>query len=110
MGLLSSLKNRLFSIQQTEASVEQANLGANPEWKAEALEAIYEIASTKPEFTTDEVWVRLTTKTPENRAMGAVMRIAVSQGYIVPSARFTPSLRPSQHRRPLRVWESVIYP
>jgi hypothetical protein len=107
MGLWTSLKGLLGATERDQA-IEKAEAGASPEWKAEALETVYFVATYKDEFTTDEVWVRLKTKTRENRAMGAVMLTAVKMGYVRPTERFTPSLRPSQHRRPLRIWESTL--
>lgn len=107
MGLWTSLKGFLGVVERDQA-IATAEAGASPEWKAEALDTVYFVATQKDEFTTDEVWVRLKTKTRENRAMGAVMLTAVKLGYVRPTERFSPSLRPSQHRRPLRIWESAL--
>jgi hypothetical protein len=107
MGLWTSLKG-LLGVAERDQAIATVEAGASPEWKAEALETVYFVATHKDEFTTDEVWVKLKTKTRENRAMGAVMLTAVKMGYVRPTQRFTPSLRPSQHRRPLRVWESTL--
>ncbi|CAB4124033.1 hypothetical protein UFOVP45_108 [uncultured Caudovirales phage] len=91
-----------------EQSIEAVKVGANPEWLAEALDAVERLAGIHAEFTTDAVWAVLKTSTPEKRAMGAVMRTATHRGIIAPTESFTPSLRIASHRRPLRVWKSLV--
>jgi hypothetical protein len=82
--------------------------GADPAWVDEALRAVFWVASRKERFTTDDVWEQGITSPEEPRAMGAVMRVAESQGWIEPTRDHWLSRRPVCHRRPLRVWQSRL--
>lgn len=88
---------------------------ATPEqWKAHAIDAVLEVAKLRPEFTTDPVWFVLgktlrNPAPPEPRAMGAIMRKAVSLGYCETTDRSHPSVRASCHKRPVRIWKSLVH-
>jgi hypothetical protein len=77
-----------------------------------ALRAVMRIARSKSRFTTDTVWKLLQRReqahVAEPRAMGAVMRRACSEGFIRSTDEWQLSKRPACHRRPLRVWRSLI--
>jgi len=82
--------------------------GAPADWKAAALDAVRHLARMLPEFTTDDVWVRLRGNAPaEPRALGAVMQHARALGLIEPTDRIRTSARPECHARPVRVWRSL---
>ena len=84
---------------------------ANPEWWQAALTAVAELAGRHRGFTTDQVWQHLAAQalTPhEPRALGAVMRVAARARLIAPTDRYVPSERPQAHRRPVRVWRSLL--
>jgi len=91
-----------------DIGIDRVEQGANPEWAKEAYCAVEALASERHTFTTDDVWERVTTTTPEHRAMGAVMRRAQRDNLIRPTDGFKLTQRASSHRRPLRVWESVM--
>ena len=80
------------------------------EWQVEALTAIRNVAASKPELTTDDVW-RALGRDPEveGRAMGAAMRQAAKLGLIERTDRTVRSVRVACHRRDLRIWRSKIH-
>lgn len=82
-------------------------------WKDAAWQALTHIASRVPEFTTDRVWYeleRMRVGPPrEPRALGAVMRNAAKSGMIAKTDRVHTSVRVANHRRPIAVWESLIF-
>lgn len=83
---------------------------ANTEWVEMTYKAVVSIAKLAQEFTTDRVWhVIGDVAPPEPRAMGAVMRKAVANRICGPTDRTVKSVRPNCHRRPIRVWRSLIF-
>lgn len=100
--------SRLIGAKERDQALEAVASNANPEWMAEALDAVERLAGIHEEFTTDAVWAVVKSKTSEPRAMGAVMRIATKQGIIAPTDGHRPSERKASHRRPLRVWKSLV--
>jgi hypothetical protein len=81
---------------------------APEEWKMAARRAILRLARTRPTLTTDDVWRALDGHVPpEPRALGAIMR--QSSDILLRTERTVNSTRPECHRRPVRVWESLIY-
>jgi hypothetical protein len=86
--------------------LEQVEANANPDFITEATAVVEHLAATRVEFTTDDVWQRLSVGTHEPRALGAVMRKAAKAGLIRRTNRVQVSVRPSCHQRPVAVWES----
>lgn len=83
---------------------------ANTDWKAAATAIVRHLAETTAEFTADQVWAELDSlgfTTREHRAMGAVMRQAACEGWIVKTDRVVPTTRPCANRRPVAVWSSL---
>lgn len=83
---------------------------ANSNWKAAACAIVQHLAATRSEFTADDVWAQLDQlgfTTREHRAMGAVMRAAAVDGWIVKTDRVTPTSRPCANRRPVAIWLSL---
>ena len=74
-----------------------------------AHRAVATLASTRVEFTTDDVWALIGEgwADAEPRALGAVMRGAARAGLIERTDRVRESSRPSCHRRPVAVWRSA---
>ena len=92
-------------------AMERAWNHANTNWKAAAIAVVRHLATTKSEFTADEVWAELDSlgfTTREHRAMGAVMRQAAVDELIVKTDRVVPTTRPSANRRPVAVWQSLL--
>lgn len=96
-----------------EQSIKRVYEHADEEWKLDALRVVRYLAETCPEFTTDRVWYVLErfsgAHTPEPRALGAVMRAAASDRLIVATDKTVESVRVANHRRPIRVWKSLVY-
>jgi hypothetical protein len=78
-------------------------------WVAYTLQKITSVATHYPEFTTDMVWPLVRMPTNEPRIMGSAIRAARDLGVITKTPEFRPSIRASTHKRPLRVWQSLIY-
>lgn len=97
--------------QAALARVEAANVF----WVREAMLVGYAVARRTSRLTTDDIW-RALPPIPadvgvamEPRAMGAVMRNLAGQGTIRATGDYVQSQRAACHRRPLRIWESLIY-
>lgn len=106
---------QLSLVLQGEANkadgMERAWNHANTNWKAAAIAVVRHLATTKSEFTADEVWAELDSMgftTGEHRAMGAVMRQAAVDELIVKTDRVVPTTRPSANRRPVAIWRSLL--
>lgn len=91
--------------------MERAWNHANTDWKAAATAIVRHLAETSTEFTADQVWAELDSlgfTTREHRAMGAVMRQAACEGWIVKTDRVVPTTRPCANRRPVAIWRSQL--
>lgn len=98
------------SVIACEAAIDKVDEAASAEWKAKAFVAVARVCERYEEFTTDTVWALLdaqgTAIPREPRAMGAIMRKAVTAGLCLPTDRTSKSVRVECHRRPLQVWRS----
>ena len=95
-----------------DAALEAVEAHADADWKHAALEAVRLCAQQMPDFTTDQGWKvlsRTDSQTHEPRAMGAIMRQAVSLGWVKPTDQYRPSDRPDCHKRPVKVWYSNLW-
>jgi hypothetical protein len=92
----------------------RVELHAPSEIKTSLLEAILRAALELPALTTDDVWSRFRLgrywigSPPEPRVLGAMMRTAVKAAWIVTTPNFILSNRVACHRRPVRVWRSLL--
>lgn len=85
---------------------------ADPKWKTEAMAAVEVLCRIGADFTGDDVWRLLNgtgAKTPEPRALGAVIQKFAKDGSIFPTGEYRKSIRRESHRRPLQVWRPVVY-
>lgn len=100
------------SQQAAEEAIERVGENADKDWMQAAIEAIERVARKYPFFTTDHVWLELEDgySTHERRAMGAAMRVAAGAGTCRIADSTQKSARVVCHRRPLQVWESLIFP
>lgn len=93
--------------------MERAARSASPDWWQCMLECAKEVAARKPCFTTDDLErcrvARQGPRTPENRALGPLMKEVQRLGYCEPTADWVESAQKVNHRRPMRVWWSLIY-
>ena len=92
-----------------DEGIQRADDHADPDWKDAALEAVHQTALALYEFIVDDVWERLGSRPAEGRAMGAVMKKAVSEGWIEATNLYKPSVQPQCHANPRRVWRSKVW-
>jgi hypothetical protein len=93
-------------------SVEASARGADRDWLLTALRGVRILARRNEYLTSDDVWrwlgpLKLTT--PDNRAMGAVMRAAKDEEVISSCQEWRVSERSCCHGRPVRIWKSLRY-
>lgn len=81
---------------------------ADPTWVMDALKVIMAVCEEQEEFSTNDLWPLLP-HIKEPRALGAVLNEAAKRRYCRKTDRYEPSNIPRQHRRPISVWESLIY-
>lgn len=97
----------------TEKAIAKAERGTDPRWRMKALNALFGVCEWKSEFTTDDVWTWLeideVVPPREPSALGPIMRVGSSMKWAESTNMTRESTRPSQHRRPQRVWHSLIY-
>ena len=97
-----------------DEAIDRVERNADSEWKSGAYLACCLAAESLIEFTTDDVWAYMETLFPslsthEPRAMGAIMRRAARDGKVCATGEYTLSKRAECHRRPVMLWESLIY-
>jgi hypothetical protein len=94
--------------------MDRAERHADPHWWQCMLECGKAVAERKPFFITDDV-VRLCSKlhpnasTHEQRALGPVLREMCRIGYCERTQDWIESSQAQCHRRPMRIWFSLIY-
>jgi hypothetical protein len=94
-----------------DAAISRVRAAASPAFLIAATRIVVELARTRDQITTDDVWVELATigqTTAEPRALGAVMREMRAERFIEPTNAYVPSARVACHRRPVRVWRSLV--
>lgn len=93
-----------------DEAIDRVEENADREWMNWALFLIRLIAGQSSVLTSDDVWESLLgyNTTHDNRAMGAVMRKAQTNGWIEPTDRVVKSTRAVCHSRPIRVWRSKL--
>lgn len=100
--------------EATEAGIEKSERGTQLEWKQLALNTLETICRSRPGgiLNADDVWIALEEMGEEMprepSALGPVMRIGKKEGWMIATNRTIESCRPSQHRKPLRIWESTF--
>ena len=96
----------------TSSHVSSAKGGADGDWYLCAMRGVRVMAHRRQYITSDDVWLwllPLEVTTSDNRAMGSVMRESQRDGVITLTSNFLSSARSCNHRRPQRVWKSLIY-
>lgn len=90
-----------------DAALEQVEEHADPEWKTQALDAVFRTALQLSEFISDDVWsVGRLESTREDRALGPVFLVAARKGWIEKTDRVRPSKR--SHLSGKTVWKSLL--
>lgn len=81
-------------------------------WRGHAELAVQYVAERRERFTTDPVWRVLeawdVARPPEPRALGPLMKAACTWGWCEPTDNTVLSVLPQNHRRPVRVYRSLI--
>jgi hypothetical protein len=90
-----------------ETAIAASCRGVDADWIARALLAVQTAALGSDTFTTDDLWAYVELPR-EPRAMGAIMIMATKAGFCEASDRTVKSTRPNCHRRPLRIWKSLL--
>lgn len=91
-----------------DKAMAQVEAAADPEWSARALQALRVTAEAKPDFISDDVWeIGKLPETREGRALGAIFRVGVRNGWIRKTDRVRPSVRSHLSGKP--VWKSLIW-
>lgn len=95
-----------------EEAIQRVEEHAPDDVKTVLLDSARAIARTEAFFTTDAIrGAYLRRGGPpmrEPRVLGAVMRRLVQEGVCVPTQQWVPSAWAMNHRRPLRVWRSLL--
>lgn len=89
---------------ERDEGVARAHRHAPRQWISDAGACLRALAITQTHFTADDVW-QVIGQPPEPRALGGVMVDMASNGWIKPTPRFEPSVRPERHAGPVRVWK-----
>jgi hypothetical protein len=100
-----------------EEGIATADAHADYQWKADMTDIIEHVARSFESFTTDDVWnvwsmwykKGETIPTHDHRALGGLMRQAQAYDWIIPSDEWRLSKQVSCHRRPKRVWKSLLW-
>lgn len=95
----------------TEASIAQSDRARSERWKQIVLAAIWAIAKCQEQVLVEDVrdylGPRFLGDSPHT--LGPVMRRAAQEGWVEFRHEYTTSTLSNQHRRPVRVWQSLIY-
>ncbi len=94
--------------EQKNEGIATAYEHASEEWKIMAWKALEQVARQHEYFQVDEVWLVLD-RPVESRAMGGIMKQAQKIQWVEPTDRWIPSRLAHQHRRPLKVWKSLLH-
>lgn len=93
----------------TQKGVSQSLKNAEQKWVLMALEIVRRACKKFKTFSVDDVRAKVRAsklKTHDNRAMGGVMLIAKSKGWITGTGRSIPSI--VGHRTRIQIWKSLI--
>lgn len=95
--------------QVRKSDRDAARREADKAWIDAAYPALVVLAEQRGELTSDDLWAALSMPPRESRMIGNVFSRARNAGALEPTSRHTPSVRPENHGRPVRVWRSLLY-
>ena len=100
----------LFDAEEArDEAVRRVERAAPEAWMQAARDATVQVALSRFDFTTDDVWAALGDETPpEPRAMGAVMKALAGEGRIRATGEYRKSVRVECHARPVAVWRVCL--
>lgn len=90
-----------------EEAIARADRGMDPGWRERALQALYAVACTRPEFTSEDLWDVLD-RPREPSAMGPILRRGITSGWCMWTGSVRPSSRPTQHRD-VKIYRSLLF-
>lgn len=96
----------------TEIGVATSRDHAPESWRDDKQLVVRELATRQPFITSDDVWEAVGThamRLANPSALGSVFRSAAKAGDIELTEERRESQRPATHRRPLRVWRSLVF-
>lgn len=99
-SLLDALAARDNALARVEAAAPKG-------WNERALDAVYALADRYDTFTSEHVWGSGLEKPPEPRALGPVLKKAVTYGWCVPG-EYVKSGMHSRHLAPVRKYHSLL--
>lgn len=110
---MESLLPYLSSGAELGAALRDQGMGrveaANPEWIGIARNVLVKAARSVEFLTVEYLWPELEGYgVSDRRALGPVMRWGSRNGFIEPTNQHELADRPECHRRPLRVWRSLV--
>ena len=120
-GALWILRPPLPTDSTPEAEAEAAEIAiagvtenAGEEWRTFTLQCLQDIARRQGSLTSEDVWDQMREygtwpQVHDNRAMGGIFRLAAAAEWIQPTESWV-NARRMAHRRPLRIWQSRLYP
>ncbi len=82
---------------------------SNEGWIHHAVNVIHALCTGTGWFTSDDVWRLVDYMPASNLALGAAMRKASKLKYCERTSETRPSHRIACHRRPVRVWRSLLW-
>jgi len=104
--------DRGLARELADRGIAHSSAAAPEEWQTMIRNAIDRLARRLPTFTSDDLWLEVGPKAmyqANPSALGGVFRTAAAEGAIVCTEERRESDRPATHRRPLRVWRSLLY-
>lgn len=106
---MKSFSSSIIGENQTSLDelISLVHANASESWKQKADQVVRDLCATHERFTADDVLEGLSgVSTPDNRALGAVMRNAQAEGLCRATGAYVPSRLKQRNMRPVRVWES----
>lgn len=90
-----------------DQAIARVDAAADPDWKADAQQALTELIDAGEKFSADDIWLRVGYKPAEPRALGAILQQAARRGRIVQTGERRKSARPEHHAYPCTVWRPL---
>ena len=107
---MNTIQLDLFAARKArDEAIRRVSDHAGTQWLEAAKSALVSVAKSRPEFIADQIWEAGLSKPSEARALGAVVRWALTEGIISDSGRYSKSAQPGLHCSPRKVWTSRLF-